>query len=641
MCGICGFAGFTDPRLLSGMTQSISHRGPDSEGTFSDTDISLGIRRLSIIDLVTGDQPITNEDGSIVVVFNGEIYNFQDLRVRLMERGHTFSTKSDTEVIVHLYEDMGEDFPCELKGMFAIALWDRKQRKLLIVRDQVGIKPLYYHVTPGGNLVFASEVKAILLWEGYRSNPDLQGLHYLLNLRYVPGERTLFRGIKRLLPGNLLTWRSGDLRIRSYHSFDFEPDREKTEDEWLELIDGTLKGAVNRHLVSDVPLGVYLSGGLDSSAIVSYLNEAKCNDIRTFTLGFNQESDENEDAAFVSRFFGLRHKDTYASNDPLQSLPEIIYYMEEPKVNQLQGYLLSMFARQHVKVVISGLGGDELFGGYITNRFLRLGEIIGPLMKGPVDLCGDLFGKVIASLDNRVGDLRLNEYRRGIEMLLKSGRPEEFYLILRNAWDLNPQGFRNIYSDGLDTSALMNTSEYFRPFFRNKTLSFLEACLMAEFSTKLVDDFLANEDRTSMANSLESRVPFLDRDLVELCLKMPGRFKVNHFTLKYLFKKLLRQKLPRETLEKKKWGFAFNPYEQYLKDLRMIALKVLTRKRVSEMGLFNYDYIDKILNTRPSPRLRWHYFYLWLLIGFDIWHKIFVEKSRHFKDPLDAFFNKT
>ena len=620
------------------MMESISHRGPDTRGSFVDDEVSLGICRLSIIDLVTGDQPITNEDGSVIVVYNGEIYNFQELRDELGKKGHVFSTQSDTEVIPHLYEELGESFPTRLKGMFAIALWDKEKGKLLLVRDHVGIKPLHYHLTPKNDLVFGSEVKSILQWHRYEPALDLQGLHYMLNLRYVPGNHTLFKGIKRLPPGHLLIWQHRRVKIRKYYSFDFSIDRSRSEEEWLESLHETLLRAMNQHLVSDVPLGVYLSGGLDSSTIVAYLRLLGTEEVHTFTLGFNEKTDENKDAAFVADTFGTRHRETRVSLEPLQALPEIVYYMEEPKVNQLQGYLLSRFTRQHVKVILSGLGGDELFGGYITNRFIQVGRWINPLMK-ELRVPVDSFSRGLARLDALIGDLRFNEYRRGLQMGLNAGAPEQFYLILRNAWDFSPQGFRDVYGEAVNPATLEETAQFFRPYFQVKGMNFLEACLMAEFSTKLVDDFLVNEDRTSMANSLESRVPYLDRDLVELCLRMPGHLKVRLFKLKYLFRRLLADKLPEKTLKKKKWGFAFNPYEQYLKDLRGTALRILTEKRIAELGLFNYNFIHKILLTKPSPRLRWHYFYLWLLIGFDIWHRLFIERSRDFGEPLTAFFN--
>ena len=640
MCGICGFAGFEDPALLKQMNAAQAHRGPDSEGYFHAPNASLAMRRLSIIDLSTGDQPIFNEDNSVAVVFNGEIYNYPELKEKLIKNGHVFATQTDTEVIVHLYEDMGEDFPTVLKGMFAIALWDKKSEKLVLVRDQVGIKPLHYHLASKNRLVFASEIKSILKFSEYTPKTNGQALHFLMNLRYVPGERTLFSGVKRLLPGHLMVWRPDGMKIRQYHAFDFSIDQTRSEQDWMDAIHHALARAVDRHTISHVPLGVFLSGGLDSSAITAYLAATGHKEISTFTLGFNQKSDENADAALVARHFNTSHRSTYVSADPLQRLPRVIHFMEEPKVNQLQGLLLSQYVRKYVKVALSGLGGDELFGGYISNRFIQLGNFITKAWKPGLGPGGKRLARTLARLDLNHGDLRFNEHRRGLQMLLSTGSPEDFYLILRNAWDMDPPMWKKVYAKSYDFRDIAPTSQFFRPLFGQSDLDFLETCLKAEFLYKMTDDFLVNEDRTSMANSLEARVPLLDLDLVSLVLKMPGNLKVKGFQLKYLFKRLLAPVLPKKTLTKKKWGFAFSSYEQYKKDLRQTAFQVLTPGRIQEVGIFNPAYIQSILNAPASPRLRWHYFYLWLLVGFDIWHRIFIEGSPRAQDDLSRFYAK-
>ncbi len=642
MCGICGYAGWPAPAegaetLLGTMTDALRHRGPDSAGHLVDADVALGMRRLRVIDLETGDQPLFNEDRSVATVFNGEIYNYRELRRELEGKGHRFRTRSDTEVIVHLYEELGDAFASRLSGMFAIALWDTRRRRLLLIRDPVGIKPLLYWQRDG-LLLFGSEAKALFQHPACDPALDRQGLHYLLNLRYVPGQTTLFRGVRKLPPGSCLTWSEGATRLSRYHRFEFDIERGRSRQQWLQDVDQAMDTATKRHLISDVPLGVYLSGGIDSSALVAYACARRDAPLETFALGFREGTDENADARFVADHFGTHHRDEYVSLTPLESLPAVIGAMEEPKINQLQGYLLSGFARRYVTVILSGLGGDELFGGYVTNRFLEVGGLLHRFAHAPLGSLGRGAARGLFRLGNAVGALSLDEYRRGAQMLLSAGDPEDFYLILRNAWDLDAGAFRNIYAPGVDVGGLCCTKEYFRGQFRNRDLTFLEACLAAEFRTKLVDDFLLNEDRTSMAHSLESRVPLLDHELVQLCLRMPGELKVHRGRLKVLMKEALQHRLPRQTLQKKKWGFAFNPYEQYRKDLKGVAQRVLTERRVREQGLFNYSYIQRILAAPSSPRLRWHYAYLWLLVGFDVWQRIFIDGTHSAGDPLEAFY---
>lgn len=631
MCGIAGLvsAGDVDRELVQAMCDAIAHRGPDSDGFYFDTRAGLGSRRLQIIDLSMSDQPIYNEDRSIAVVYNGEIYNFRELRADLESRGHQFYTAGDTETLVHLYETYGDMFPEKLDGIFSFALWDSNRQRLLLCRDYYGIKPLHY-CQIGSRLVFGSEIKSLLLDPGLRPEVNLQGLHLFLNLRYIPGHETLFKDIYRLPAGHVLTWEDGRVEIKRYWNSAPVQSGVRTEAEYVEGLRHYLSEAVRKQLISDVPLGVYLSGGMDSSTVVAYASQHLTEPVETFCVAFNEPTDETEDARVIARHFGTNHHELSLDADPLRRFPEVIWYAEEPKENILQGYLLAQFARQQVTVALSGLGGDELFAGYINNLYMAPSAKLHPLVPDFWARGGAQgFSHTLFNLQNRPGLRRWDQYRRGLQMLLAMGDPARYYLILRNVWDDDDGQFANIYGPELRDAARQNTRrtrEYFDEFFMSKR-DILTQALTAEFHTKMVDDFLANEDRVSMAHGLEVRVPFLDRDLVAFANSIPISLKLHGGTMKYIFKQAMHGILPEHTLQKKKWGFSFNPYYQFQKDLKTLANRVLTRDKIVTRGIFNYDYLREILDAPPDPRLRWHYFYLWNVVGFEIWFQMFIDGS--------------
>ncbi|HET6460290.1 MAG TPA: asparagine synthase (glutamine-hydrolyzing) [Syntrophales bacterium] len=626
MCGICGIVGpGADPAIIRRMNMSLAHRGPDGEGIYQGEGVLLGHRRLSIIDLVTGKQPMTNEDRTICVVFNGEIYNFQDLRRELEERGHRFATRSDTEVLIHGYEEYGPEFLSRLDGIFAFALWDEREKRLLLVRDYFGIKPLHYHFD-GRTLLFASEIKAILQDPSVLKEPDYQSIHYFFNLRFIPGDGTLFNGIKRLLPAHYMMYENGAISTHRYFNLKRLADIPADEDHCADGIRHYLREAVRKQIISDVPLGVYLSGGLDSSALVRYMSEIVSEPVRTFSMGFNEPTDELEDASIIAAQFKTDHHEISVSPDPLRQYPEVIWHAEEPKENILQGFLLSRFAKNYVKVCLSGLGGDELFAGYAFHRYIYPASFIYPAVPSSLDsLIFRPLSRFIFSVENASGSLSLDEYRRGVQMLLSLGDPARYYLILRNVWDFDEKAYRNIYGPVLLSQNLKKTRTQFDDFFSLNNRSVLDKVLWAEFNTKMQEDFLMNEDRTSMANGLEVRVPFLDRDLVQFAMSIPAELKMKGNRLKNLFRKAMGGELPEYTLRKKKWGFSFNPYYQFQKDLKTVAESVLTRRRVEERGILNYDYLKRIMDHPAHPRLRWHYFFLWLALGMEIWFRMFIE----------------
>ena len=626
MCGVVGMIGpGADRRLAEAMVESVSHRGPDASGIRQLENGFIGHSRLRIIDLVTGDQPVSNEDGTVWVAFNGEIYNFKELRKDLQSRGRVFRTRGDTETIVHGYEEFGIDFLPRLDGIFAFALWDDRKKRLLLVRDYFGVKPMHYHYD-GRTMRFGSEIKSILCDPAAPRKADFQAVHYFMNLRYIPGDRTLFDGIRRLPSAHYLLFENGNVRVDRYYSLTAETDSGKTDDYYEEGIRHYLRRAVKKQLISDVPLGAYLSGGLDSSSIVAFMSESGVDKVKTFSLGFNEPNDELVDARIVAEHFATDHHEMTLNPDPLDHYPKVIWNTEEPKVNILQGYLLARFAKEHVKVVLSGLGGDELFAGYEINRYIRPSlpfhrltpDCVTKKLLQPVS-------RLVYDLQSRTGTLSLDEYRRGVQMLLSLGDPERYYLILRNTWDYDKGALDNLYGPVMAQRELQPTHGAFDGFFQDRSRGILDRVLWAEFHTKMVDDFLLSEDRTSMAHGLEVRVPFLDRDLVRFAMSIPVDLKIRRNRTKYIFRKAMAGILPEHALRKKKWGFTVNSYHQFRKDLKAAAESVLTRDRVESRGWFDYAYLRRILDHPPHPRMRWHYFVLWLVLGLEIWARMFLD----------------
>lgn len=631
MCGICGYTGDEVSGALPRMAEAIRHRGPDSEGFLERDGVHLACRRLRILDLEGGDQPIFNEDGSVGVVYNGELYNHRELRRGLEAAGHRFRTRTDTEVLVHLYEDHGPAMVGRLEGMFAFALHDRNARRLLLARDPVGIKPLLYR-WDGRRLLFGSEAKALLAHPEVAARLDPDALHLLLNVRFVPCPRTLFEGVAQLPPGHLLLLEEGGApRVEEYHRWDFPGDRRPSLDEAAEGFLEALQRAVERQLVADVPVGVFLSGGLDSSAVLAGAALAgKARGLATFCLGFGEPSDELADAARVAAHFGTAHRETVLSPRPLDLYPRIVHFAEAPKVNAPQGYYLSRFAAAHVKVALSGLGGDELYLGYDVYRYLWPGKVLidGPvaraaaLLRGPFD--------ALAGALHRLGRPEAEVPRRALELAASGGDPLRYWATLRNAWDLAPgrgggRTAEELYAPAWRRRIGVTTREAFAPFFDRPDLSLVEQVQWAELRSKMVDDFLANEDRMSMASSLEVRVPLLDRAVVEHALSLALDVRFRRRERKAVMRRALAPLLPSETLAKRKWGFSFDPYEQVQKDLGALCRRELTPEFLERQGIFRPGFVRRVLERPPSPRLRWHYFMLWQILGLKLWQEIFVE----------------
>ncbi|MBN1227918.1 MAG: asparagine synthase (glutamine-hydrolyzing) [Deltaproteobacteria bacterium] len=644
MCGICGFVRWgkngshlDNENLLESylrrMVSAQSHRGSDDQGVFvkvsDEFSIGLGHSRLSIIDLSEkAHQPLHNEDKTIWITFNGEIYNYLTLRKTLIEKGHSFFSLSDTEVLVHAYEEWGKDFVQLLDGNFAFAIWDGRKRNLLLCRDYFGVKPLHYY-REGDTLRFSSEIKAMLTDGRLKPEVNYQAVHNLMNLRYNPSDETLFKGIYRLKPGHLAFFQDGRFLIERYAPPLPEPDYKMDINSAAEGILHNLTAAVKKQLVSDVPVGINLSGGIDSSSL-AVIRKKTLGEIGfpTFTLSFASESDEVGAANRLAEEIESDHHTFFAAPDYLNRLPLIIWHLEEPKINAMQGFMLSRFVSQYVKVAFSGLGGDELFAGYNYHKFIKWGEIYGSFM--PTTLTANVFpvlAKAAFRLQRKAGRLAWDEVRRGMQLLFTTGDAARFYLIPRNAWDGDDEMLVQIYDPAFLRNCIEPVSGYFNPFFKGISFPRLENTLRAEFWTKMIDDLLLNEDRMFMASGVESRVPLLDKDLVHFAFTIPAKLKMKGGETKYIMKAAMKNTLPPWVLKKKKAGFQFSSYDLFRGGLRDLAEKVLSKESVGGRGIFNYQYIRKILDAKPSRSMRWHYFFLLNLVGLEYWFRIFIDKS--------------
>ena len=565
MCGIGGIYQYTggEPvniRLMQDMLGTIVHRGPDDEGLYVDKELAIGMRRLSIIDLEGGKQPIRNEDGRIVVVCNGEIYNYRTLRAELEQRGHVFSTESDTEVIVHLYEEYGEDCVTHLRGMFAFAVWDRAVRRLFIARDRLGIKPLYY-TQVGQGLVFGSEIKVLLQHPLVDANLDLDGLSHFLSLKYVPAPHTMFAGIRSLPPGHVLTCDRHGLRIRSYWDISFAQNGmdasaaaadapAESEDTYAERLEELLRESIQLHLQSDVPFGAFLSGGLDSSLIVALMSQFLNQPVKTFSVGFQSDSslkDELPYARLMAKHYWTDHHEVLVGPQDFINLTEkVSWHLDQPLADQatIPSYMLSSFAAQQVKMVLTGEGGDELFAGYARYP----GERLSPLFRslpGPAKSLALGLSNILPGLDRP---------KLALYALCQSDEGVRF----ANWFPLFNQDMKAQLLSGPVQKALggTTTSAVFSHFLsQTDATQPLNRMLYVDTKLWLPDYLLARGDKLSMAASLEARVPLLDHKLVEFAAGLPPDLKLNGWTRKYLLKKVAKKWLPPQILDRKKQGF--------------------------------------------------------------------------------------
>ena len=510
----------------------------------------------------------------MVVVYNGEIYNFRELRTELEAKGHSFATQSDTEVVVHSYEEYGVSCLNRFNGMFAFALYDSNKHELLLARDKEGIKPLHYAVI-NDNLVFASEIKSILTYPGIKRRLNKEALACFLTLRYVPEEATLFRGIRKVLPGHYLKLDRKGLHDVCYWRLCPKPVRDELDrTDLLEV----LRRAVKRHMISDVPVGVYLSGGLDSATLVALASETSNQPLNTFCMGFGEKTDELTDARVVSEYFGTLHHETLIDRDLLSDFPRMIWHMDTPKRN-LYPYYLAKLASKHVKVVLSGLGGDELFAGY----------------------------------DFRYNSL-VSQNPRNTRQRIKA------YLTTQARDFLQDQS--EVYGRSIRPRIRHSAEKFLGESFTGK-LPFVEEVLVADFNGKMMYDFLPVDDATSMAHSVETRVPFLDDELVDLTFGVPFSRKFRDGKGKTILREALSSKLPERVLAKKKQGFGPNPYLTYKRELRDYAEKYLPQGFVIRKGLVNRDWVQRVLDAHPSPELTPQYNKIWDCLALEVFYRIY------------------
>jgi len=628
MCGICGIVGPepVERAALAEMTQALRHRGPDDEGFYvgehSDgTAVGLGFRRLSIIDLDTGNQPISNEDGSVRLVFNGEIYNFRELRHGLERRGHHFATNTDTEVIVHLYEDHGPRCVERLNGMFAFALWDEGQRELVLARDRFGKKPLYY-AEVGGSLLFGSELKALLRHPRCPDELDFEALSRYLALEYVPTPHSIFRGVKKLPGGHLLRWQGGTSTMERYWDLSFEPSSERTSDaEYIEEFREQLRQAVRRRLVSDVPLGAFLSGGVDSSSVVAMMVEAVPPAmVKTFSIGFGEKSfDESEHARRVAAHFGTdHHEDVFTPGAMIELLPRVADFLDEPFADAsiLPTYLLSRFTRETVTVALGGDGSDELLSGYPTfpaDRIARLYRVPRSVHERVVLPLTD---RLPVSTANFSADFKLKRFLRGARA------PE----------DVRHPTWLGSFTPGEQSSLLTRDppdsfAEQREAFANAPTDDARERLIYLYAKTYLQDDILVKVDRASMACSLEVRAPFLDTELVQFLGRVPSRLKLRRLETKHLLKRAMRDVLPPGIAGRAKKGFGI-PVAEWLKsELRDELQEELSPDRLGRQGIFEPVEVQRLLSEHFAGR-RDHRKPLWTLFVFQLWHRRWIEGRR-------------
>lgn len=629
MCGIYGILSLSgqqpDRATVERMGHTMRHRGPDDDGILADGELVFGMQRLSIIDVAGGHQPISNEDGNVVVVCNGEIYNFRSIRADLEARGHTFKTGSDCEVIVHLYEEYGTDFVSHLSGMFGLALWDRVARRLILARDRLGIKPLYVY-RRNNQLIFASELKSILACPGVERQIDTQALQEYLALGYVPAPLTIVRDVQKLTPGMMLIADGDSVETVRYWQLPTATDRDRDDAEWIADIADTMERAVVSQMISDVPLGAFLSGGVDSSAVVAYMARNSSQPVKTYSIGFDTETgggyyNELPYARQVSELFGTDHHEIIVKPDVTELLPELLWYMDEPIADAafITTYLVSKFAREDVTVILSGVGGDELFGGYrrywseyLVRQYRRIPSPIRKWLIQPI-------GRSLPSDRHS----RLLDYSRLLKGFLAGAelpadaRYENFIRVFKL------HQANQILGGGV-TERSKSIENAFERARRDDPVGRL---IDVDLVTQLPDDLLMLTDRMSMATSLECRVPLLDDSLVELACRMPSMQKVRRTRLKHAMKLALAGVLPDSIINRKKRGFGAPVGGWFKKELSRYLDTVLNKDTVDRRGLFQWDYIDT-LKQQHLANQEDHTDHLLSLMNLELWCQRYLDGER-------------
>ena len=624
MCGIAGFAdssSFTNASeaaaTVHSMCDVIRHRGPDDEGIHVEDGVGLGMRRLSIIDLSTGHQPIHNEDQTIWIVFNGEIYNYRELRRELESTGHRFYTSSDTETIVHAYEQWGEQAFGRLRGMFGVAIWDRRQRTVLLARDRAGIKPLHYTMR-GERLYFGSEIKSLIAAGAVDREIDPEALDHYLSFLYVAPDRSIFKGVRKLPPGHYLKYTEGRVEVRQYWRIGDTERFRGTAQEAAHALEGVLADAVESHLVSDVPLGAFLSGGVDSSIVVGLMARASGRPVKTFSIGFDEpQFDELEHARVVARHFGTDHHEFVVRPDGLSILDRLIGHFDEPFADSsaIPTWYVSEIARRHVTVVLSGDGGDELFGGY--DRYLphpRVAQFDSLPLPGKRQVASMLWPL-------------LPHGARGKNFLRHVSRSDDGRYLDSIAF-FQPDEKQALYSpDMLRVLAGSQAEELMaRRLSRFDALPPHSRMMRFDFETYLPEDVLTKVDRMSMAHSIESRVPLLDNEVIEFAATLPASLKIADGRRKHVLKEAAARLLPPEILNRRKQGFGVPLGVWFRGGLTEVFSDVLRSPTTRQRGYFAPAFIDRIIAEHLGGK-RDHTLRLWQLLVFELWHRQYVDAA--------------
>lgn len=620
MCGICGF-NWQDKSLIKRMTDIISHRGPDREGFFVGNGISLGNRRLSIIDLSEkGTQPIYNEDKSICITYNGEIYNFQEIKLELEDRGHRFFSNTDTEVVVHAYEEYGFECLQKFNGMFSFALWDNKKKRLFLARDRIGIKPLYYYNNKG-KFIFASEIKAILQDKAVERKINHQALYHYLGYEFIPAPMTIFKNIYKLAPGHYLIYEKGRTEISKYWDLEFLSEGKKTAEFYKEGIIELLNKSVKRRLISDVPLGVFLSGGLDSSTVVAFMRQSISGSLKTFSIGYKDKTySELDYATKVANYFDTEHKILMIDSITPEDIEKTLWHLDEPMtdLSTIPFYMICRKAREEVIVALSGEGGDEVFVGYDRFKASKIYNLYRLLPAA-------LRNYVISGLVKRLPD---QPQKKGIVNVVKrfvegATLPEEGRH-MRWQYFSNPQQEEKLYLDSFKKEVI------FDPFspLRNSISSYrspdrLSREIYIDMRFTMPDSILMKVDKMSMATSLEVRVPFLDHQLIEFSARIPSHLKLRGFTTKAIFREAIRDFLPPGIVNRGKQGYSFPSKNWLRKQLKDYMVELLNSSSLIKENL-NLEYVRTLIKEHLA-RTHNHNHTLWALINLAVWYNKFFH----------------
>ena len=638
MCGICGKLSvdghIIKESLIRQMTSVLVHRGPDDMGVYvtpnlpSDNQdrisVGLGHRRLSIIDLSpAGHQPMFNEDGSIVIVFNGEIYNFSELRKLVESKGHKFKSNTDTEVIIHLYEEYGPESVEYLRGMFAYAIWDNNKQRLVLARDRLGKKPLNYLVNEK-HLIFASEIKAILQDPEVKKEPDLEAIHHYLTYGYTPTPQTAFKGINKLPPAHILTWDNGKISIKRYWKLSYANKVYLSEAGYSERILELLREATKIRLVSDVPLGVLLSGGIDSSAVVAMMSQLMQDPVKTFSIGFEeQQYDETRYARIIAQKFNTEHHEFIVKQNAIEILPKLVWHYNEPYADSsaIPTYYVAKMTREYVTVALNGDAGDENFAGYNTYTGNRIasyyenipGFVRDTIVKGAINVMYRAF--------NRYRFPRRAKYLADAI----SESPELRHCRWMTYFDNHTK--EKLYTDDFKEHVINIDSRdlLLKAYQISDAPDFVDATLSVDVATYLPDNLLVKMDIATMANSLEARSPFLDHKLMEFVASIPSNMKLRRMTKKYILKKALKGIIPDEILHRRKMGFSIPLDIWFRTSLKEMAYDLLLSSKLRQRGYFRTEFIRSMLDEHCQGVRLWHS-PLWNLLMLESWHQMFIDQ---------------